>query len=116
MSEPYDYSRFSNDSADLYKLLLEVEKYKAFIVKQDSVESNLKPTDIVSGNGLSMFGAEIFQFWLAALRAQNTDKAVFLEFAASVKIPVRNRDRGPDGLSWLGCGIYSVWCEALKQN
>jgi len=116
MSEPYDFSKFSSNSADLCKLLIEVEKYKTFIVKQDSVESNLKPTDIVSGNGLSMFGAEIFQFWLAALRAQNTDKAVFLEFAAAVKIPVRNRDLGPDGLSWLGRGIYSVWCEALNQK
>lgn len=116
MSEPYDCSRFSNDSADLYKMLLEVEKYKAFIAKQDSVESNLTLADIVSGSSLSMFGAEIFQFWLAALRAQSTDKTVFLEFAASVKIPVRNRDLGPAGLSWLGQGIYSVWCEALKHK
>lgn len=116
MSEPYDFSKFSNDSADLYKLLLEVEKYKAFIVKQDSVESTLKTKDIISDDSLSMFGAEIFQFWLAALRAQSTDKAVFLEFAAAVSIPVRDRDLGPDGLSWLGQGIYSVWCEALKQK
>lgn len=116
MTELYDFSKFSSNSADLCKLLNEVEKYKAFIVKQYSVESNLKPTDIMSGNGLSMFGAEIFQFWLASLRYQSTDKAIFLEFAAAVKIPVRNRDLGPDGLSWLGCGIYSVWCEALKQN
>lgn len=116
MSEPYDYSRFSNDSANLYKVLLEVEKYKAFIAKQESVESNLKLADFISGNSLSMFGAEIFQFWLAALRAQSTDKAVFIKFAAAVSIPVLNRDLGPDGLSWFGRGIYSVWCEALKHK
>lgn len=116
MSEPYDYSRFSNDSTDLYNVLLEVEKYKAFIAKQDSVESNLTLANIISGSSLSMFGVEIFQFWLAALRAQSTDKAVFLEFAAAVRIGVLNRDLGPDALSWLGRGIYSVWCEALKQK
>ena len=114
MSEPYDFSKFSNESADLYKLLIEVEKYKAFIAKQHSVESNSKLSDIVSGNSLSMFGAEIFQFWLAALRAQSTDKALFIEFAAAVSVPVRDRDFGPDALSWFGRGIYAIWCEALK--
>lgn len=115
MNEVYDFSTFSNKSADLCKLLIEVEKYKAYMAKQHSVEFALKYKDIVSGNSLSMFGSEIFQFWLAAIRVQSVEQASFLKFADDVGIPVRDRDLGPNALSWLGRGIYSVWCEAIKD-
>lgn len=110
MEKPYN---FSTASTDLYHLLIEVEKYKSFVKSQDNPESSLLSKDIIVGNSLNTFGAEIFQFWLAALKFKDVDKKDFLTFADSVRIPVRNRDLGVDELSWFGHAIFSVWKEAI---
>lgn len=110
-----DYQSFSHDSANLFVLLREVERYKKFISAQGE-ESCLDKDSIIKDNSLTMFGCEIFQFWLESIKVQNTEKSVFIAFAKSVSIPVRNYDIEPDGLSWLGKDIYAVWCEAVKKN
>lgn len=110
-----DYQSFSHDSANLFVLLREVERYKKFINSQNK-ESCLDKGSIIKDDSLTMFGCEIFQFWLESIKVQNTEKSVFITFAKSISIPVRNYDVEPDGLSWLGKDIYAVWCEAVKKT
>ena len=103
-------------ASKLVVLLQQVERYKAYIDKQTEDTNSLTSKDIIKDSTLSVFGAEIFQFWLAARRIRNTEKSAFLEYAASVGIPVRDRDRGPEGLSWFGRSLYDLWLEAVKDE
>lgn len=107
-------STFTASGVDLYQLLQEVDKYKAYISKQPDDPFNFTPSFIIKDGSMTLFGAEIFQFWLGALRNRSTEKSVFIEFAESIGLPVRDRDRGPEGLSCFGGNCYAVWCEAIK--
>lgn len=113
MSEPLSVFQ---QASKLVVLLQQVERYKAYINKQTETTNSLGATDIIKDDVLTVFGAEIFQFWLASRRIRNTDKSAFLEYAASVSIPVRDRDRGPEGLSWFGRSVYDLWLEAVKED
>jgi hypothetical protein len=113
MTKPYD---FWNAGADLYHLLNDVEKYKAYVATQTDTTVFFTANDIISGNGLSMFGAEIFQFWIEARRVGSPDKSEFILFADKAHIPIRDRDLGPDELSWAGRAMYAVWCAALIES
>jgi len=105
---------FTASGVDLYQLLQEVDKYKAYLSKQTDERVAFTSKDIIKDGSMTLFGAEIFQFWVAALRIRSTEKAVFIEFAKSIGIPVRDYDNEPDGLSYLGRNIYAVWCEAIN--
>lgn len=103
-------------ASKLVVLLQQVERYKTYINNQTDATNSLAATDIIKDGTLSLFGAEIFQFWLASRRIRNTEKSAFLDYAASVGIPVRDRDRGPEGLSWFGRSVYELWLEAVKDE
>ena len=105
---------FTASGVDLYQLLQEVDKYKAYISKKTYDQFGFQSEDIIKDGSMTLFGAEIFQYWLGALRSRSTEKSVFIEFSASIGLPVRDRDRGPEGLSCLGSDCYGVWCEAIK--
>jgi hypothetical protein len=113
MSEPYD---FWKAGAVLHQLLIEVEKYKAYVATQTDEKVFFTSKDIISDNNMSMFGAEIFQFWMEARRVGSPDKSEFILFADKAHIPIRDRDLGPDELSWAGRAMYAVWCAALVDG
>lgn len=108
-------SDFFNKCVEMQTLFTEIDKYKAYILRQTDETVSLTKKEIFSGDNVSLFGVEIFQFWLEAVKVKNEDKSVFLSFADSVGVPVRDRDRGEDGLSWLGRSIYDLWCEAVHS-
>lgn len=110
MTTPYN---FSNSSSDLYVLMKEVELFKNYIMKQNDTATALTTIEIIEGNHLSMFGAEIFQFWQAARKFKTADKKDLIAFADSCSIPVRDRDLGIDELSWFGRSLFLLWSESV---
>lgn len=111
-----DFPNFSKNSSDMYRLFIEVDKYKSYVLSLTDPTASLTKDTMFNGEHLTLFAVEIFQFWLEAIKVKSDDKLVFLSFASRIGIPVRDHDLGEEGLSWFGQSVYAIWCEAVRSR
>jgi hypothetical protein len=107
-----DYNSFSKSSLETLHVILESEKFKAYLLNL-----NTKAIDIshmFKDNNFSLFEAEIFQFWLQAKTHGNVEKQEFINYAKEISIPVIDHDK--KDLSWFGEDLFNIWSESIKQK
>lgn len=109
-----DANSFNKNSTDLLLLSNELKKYKKYIEENQKEVPALAFESLFDEGFLTLFGAEIFQFWQESLKQKDESKYAFVTYAASVGIPVRDYDLGGIDLSYFGTSLYAVWCQAIK--
>jgi len=107
-----NFNNFSKSSRETLYILLESEKFKTYILKFDN--KSLTINEIFKNNNFTLFGAEIFQFWLQAKKYDIIEKQAFVDYAKEISIPVINHDK--EDLSCFGEDLFSIWSESIKQK
>lgn len=105
-----NYNSFSKSSLETLHIILESEKFKAYLLNTKSIDIS----NMFKDNNFSLFEAEIFQFWLQAKNYDNIEKQAFINYAKEVSIPVINHDK--KDLSCFGEDLFSIWSESIKQK
>ena len=96
-------------------IIIEHKRFKTFLMLEKSLNDLFfyGNQEWLSDDS-SLFFAEMFSFWLAAIEDGSSTKSSFINHAKSNNIPVIDYDK--NDLSSFGNEVFSIWKAALNKS
>lgn len=96
-------------------IIIEHKRFKTFLMLEKSVNSLFfYGNQEWFSDDTSLFFAEMFSFWLAAIEDGSSTKDSLISYARSNNIPVIDYDK--NDLSSFGNEVFSIWKAALNKS